>query len=282
MNKAFLMTVDIDGWDSTLKFYGISCGQAFEQVDEWEGVKKLVQLFKGYGVEATWFVTGEVMERYPDMIVTLENEGHEIGCHGYTHERQEFLSEAGKQRESLEKWLELYREITHEKPLGFRAPAFRLNNVTLKLLGELGFVYDCSVVPTYLPNHYNFLFAPKTPYHPSFKSIKRRGNSDILEIPVSTAPVIPIPLGASSMKLLGEKWIKFILRMIRKRPVVFYLHPKDVMELPREKGIPSHIYKNNGQVCLNMLEEVIKFSLGQGYQFRKACDYAEAFAGERE
>lgn len=280
MNKTFLMTVDIDGWDSTLKFYGITSTNAFEQVDEREGVKRLDELFQKYGIKATWFVTGEVMERYPDMVSMLKKEGHEVGCHGYTHKKQEFLSEVGKQRKSLEKWLGLYHKITDEKPFGFRAPAFRLNNTTLQLLGKLGFIYDCSVVPTYMPNHYNFLFAPKTPYHPSTANISRRGNGQILEIPVSIAPVIPIPLGAPTMRLLGERWIKFSLRKLTKHPIVFYTHPKDVMELPREKGIPSHIYKNNGQVCLNMLEEVIKFSLGQGYQFQKACDYTMTFIGK--
>ena len=52
-----------------------------------EGLPKLLDLFKKEGVKATFFVTGMMAEQYPDLIHRIPKEGHELGCHGYTHAR---------------------------------------------------------------------------------------------------------------------------------------------------------------------------------------------------
>src|SRR2546422_8867583 len=37
------------------------------------------------GVECTFFVLGWVAERYPRLIRSIAEAGHEIACHGYAH-----------------------------------------------------------------------------------------------------------------------------------------------------------------------------------------------------
>ncbi|WKA47654.1 polysaccharide deacetylase family protein [Geobacillus zalihae] len=46
---------------------------------------KLLDLLKKYGVKATFFVVGRKVERYPDIVRRMAEEGHEIGIHNYRH-----------------------------------------------------------------------------------------------------------------------------------------------------------------------------------------------------
>jgi hypothetical protein len=38
------------------------------------------------GVKATFFILGWIAERYPDLIRRIQREGHEIACHGCSHQ----------------------------------------------------------------------------------------------------------------------------------------------------------------------------------------------------
>lgn len=50
-------------------------------------VDMILDLLDKYGVKATFFVPGFVAECNPDVVRRIAAAGHEIGNHGYTHER---------------------------------------------------------------------------------------------------------------------------------------------------------------------------------------------------
>ncbi len=50
-----------------------------------EGLPRLLLLYKKYGVKATFFITGDFAEVFPEVVLTIANEGHEVGCHSYSH-----------------------------------------------------------------------------------------------------------------------------------------------------------------------------------------------------
>lgn len=50
-------------------------------------VDRILQKLDQYGVKATFFVPGLTAERYPEVIKRIAEQGHEIGHHGYAHER---------------------------------------------------------------------------------------------------------------------------------------------------------------------------------------------------
>lgn len=83
--------------------------------------EQLLDGLKERGVKATFFVTGEHAELHPEVIERMENEGHLIGNHTYSHmqlrsgNREEF-------REELIKTNEVISEITGEDVLYVRPP----------------------------------------------------------------------------------------------------------------------------------------------------------------
>ena len=57
------------------------------------GVPRLLGLLDHLGVPATFFVPGYIAEHHPRMLSAIAGRGHEIGLHGYLHEKLAGLSE---------------------------------------------------------------------------------------------------------------------------------------------------------------------------------------------
>ena len=68
----------------------------------------LLELLAERGVHGTFFVLGWVAERSPGLVRRIAAAGHEIACHGYSHEliyrqsRQEFREETARAKGLLE------------------------------------------------------------------------------------------------------------------------------------------------------------------------------------
>jgi len=115
-----------------------------------EGVPRIVKLLKKYGLSATFFVPGWVVERHEDLIKALRDLGHEIGHHGYLHEWPDTL-EVDQEREILHKGIEIIRKATGQRPIGYRSPAAEFSPKTVELLVENEFVYTSTMMDSDLP-----------------------------------------------------------------------------------------------------------------------------------
>ncbi len=119
------------------------------------GVPRLLELLDHLGVPATFFLPGWVAEHHPRMVEAIVGGGHEIGVHGYLHERLPALSPA-RERAVLEKTVRILERLSGTRPVGYRAPWFEINPGTPRLLSAEGFAYDSSLmgddVPYRLPN----------------------------------------------------------------------------------------------------------------------------------
>lgn len=262
------MTVDVDGWSSLLKFYSIKHNpvKANSQVNITYGIKRLLDIFKKHDIKATFFVTGEMAQSYERLIKTIYEAEHEIACHGLMHDKDECLLHFEEQKRRITKATRILQKIIGYPPKGFRAPCLRANANTLIILEKLGYTYDSSVLPSLVPGYYGYLTNFLRPYSPSFASLTKKGKSRILEIPVSVNPFFRIPLSGGWMRNLGVNWVKAGIRwnFNQRNPVIFYVHPRDVMTLPRVKGLPWHVYINTGTKTIKILDEVIGYAKKSG------------------
>ena len=107
-------------------------------------VDMILDLMDKYGVKATFYVPGFVAECNPEVIKRIANAGHEIGNHGYTHER--FVEKAvEEQKELIEKTQRIIKELTGKEPVGFRTPSGDWHVRTPYILSEMGFSYSSSM-----------------------------------------------------------------------------------------------------------------------------------------
>ncbi|MCR4395721.1 MAG: polysaccharide deacetylase family protein [Candidatus Saccharicenans sp.] len=75
----------------------------------------------------------------------VDKKRHEIGMHGWIHERNSLLSEE-EERELMKKSFEVLKERTGQAPAGIRTPSWDFSPATLKTIRELGLVYDSSLM----------------------------------------------------------------------------------------------------------------------------------------
>lgn len=104
----------------------------------------ILDMLDRYGVKGTFYVPGLTAERWPEVVKRIAGAGHEIGHHGYAHERF-----AGKtveeQIEIIEKSQQIYEDLIGRKAAGFRTPSGDWSPETPKLLWERGFSYSSSM-----------------------------------------------------------------------------------------------------------------------------------------
>ncbi len=114
------------------------------------GVPRILALLAAEGVPATFFLPGWVAERHAETARAIRDAGHEIGHHGYLHERAD-PDKPDAEREAFARGLEALRTVLGVRPSGFRAPGWDLTPITLDLLREHGFTYSSNLMDDVFP-----------------------------------------------------------------------------------------------------------------------------------
>lgn len=114
-------------------------------------VERILQLMASIGQRATFFFPAWCIGRYPDVALRIVEAGHEVGLHGYIHERAVELPSRDVERYWLDSSVALYEKVLGASPLGWRAPMYSFSHHTAALLVEYGFTYDSSLSGHDLP-----------------------------------------------------------------------------------------------------------------------------------
>ncbi|UNC93798.1 polysaccharide deacetylase family sporulation protein PdaB [Candidatus Contubernalis alkalaceticus] len=103
-----------------------------------EYTPKILEVLRENDLKTTFFLTGFWLEKYPDMVKQISEEGHEIGNHTYTHPHLNTLSEAEIKSE-IEKTHRLIKDICGQEANLFRPPFGEYSNKVIKTLDECGY-----------------------------------------------------------------------------------------------------------------------------------------------
>ncbi len=256
------------------------------------GVGRILDLFDDKKISSSFFITGKFGEEYPEVVREIDKRGHEIGCHGYSHgldvEENFVILPYEQQVERIAKATEILGNIIKRKVTTFRAPYAKADGTTIRALENQGYTIDSSVTSRRfdfgmgVSNSFGAFFAPSKPYYPSKGSIFRRGDSSVLEVPISA---FFAPLTMSAIRKLGLGIVKRIFHQARRffNPVVFYLHPWEVMEVDEVElweGLPRRHLKNRGVRALRSLESFIDY-INQYVDFVLFKDIAAGITEEK-
>lgn len=101
-----------------------------------EETLKIIDILKEKNVTATFFLVGFWVEKYPDLVKTLDDAGIEIGTHSNTHPYMSKLSASQMQAE-LSTSMELIKNITGKEVTLFRPPYGDYNDTLITVADEL-------------------------------------------------------------------------------------------------------------------------------------------------
>lgn len=191
-----------------------------------ERVPEMVDLYlaflKKYNANCTFFVVGDQIRAYPNLIKKIMDVGHEIACHTNTHIALNHQT-AESFKEDIERFLESAYQIGANDIKGFRAPIFSLTEKTswaYSILKSFGFTYSSSVLPAKNP-----LYGWES-FGNAFKTV-----DGIFEMPISIHPKYKMPLaGGVYLRLLPFFVVKKAMKELLNQglPLQNYLHPYDI------------------------------------------------------
>ncbi len=268
-----------------------------------EGMPILLDLYSLYGIKTTFFFTADIANLIPDIVKMIIKDGHEVGSHGKSH-----LPEDGfdimpfeKQKKHLEYSKKLLEDISGEEVISFRAPALRVSMQTARALIETGYRIDSSVASQRFDfflsfgstNKLKWLTAPRLPYRVNINNIFKKGESSLIEIPLSA---LFFPYVGTTMRIFP--FLTSIQRIfinletsINKKPVVFDIHPNEFIDESDEVRIinkrtknpisyflkdwlRSHLkIKNLGIKAIPLYKKEIEFFKKHNYRFATLKEY---------
>jgi len=88
-------------------------------------VDRILALMSAHRVRATFFTLGQVAEAHPMMISTIANEGHEVACHGYSHELV-FRQDPQEFRDDIRRAKSILENLIGKAVIGYRAPNYSI------------------------------------------------------------------------------------------------------------------------------------------------------------
>lgn len=231
------ITIDVEDW------FQVSLFRNHVRREEWDQMPstvvkntcRILDLFAKKNVKATFFTLGWVAERFPEIVVAIQDCGHEIASHGYGHQiiyelsREEFFRD-------VQKSLHILESITGVPVRGYRAPSYSITRSSMwawEVLAQLGITMDSSIFPV-KHDLYGIPDAPRFPFE-----IRLASGPRLIEFPLSTVKMLGknVPMAGGGYLRLYPYW--FIRNSVRRinaegKPAIIYLHPWEVdPELPR-------------------------------------------------
>jgi len=149
-------SVDVDcvsGWIGSLRAADSPCDISRGVWAAQVAIPNLLELFRKYGIKATWFTPGHTIETFPKECKRIVDEGHEIGLHGYTHENPMAMSPEQEEKVMIST-IEIIQGLAGKKPVGYRSPAWDFSWVTTELLLKYSIMYDSSLMHRDFESYY--------------------------------------------------------------------------------------------------------------------------------
>ena len=264
----------------SVDFEDYFCDLPFVKWDEYENrivetTPALLELFSKYNVKSTFFVVGYFAEKFPKLINEIQEGGHEIASHSFSHMDLRKASKIEIEKDLI-KSFDVLENITGKKVIGFRAPFFSIdaNNSWVLSFLRKHVKYDSSIFPI-KSSFYGVPNAPRQIYHPSQENfLENDDDEELVEIPPLTNRI----LSCYNLPVAGGFYFRalpyfLISQGIKKfnhnnRPAMLYFHPKDLDEnMPKIKEYSWHYYYGKRNI-LTKFEKL----LGD-FEFTSAQDF---------
>jgi hypothetical protein len=243
------LSLDLDNQWSYMKIHGDPGWESFPSYLD-VLVPRVLEFLARRNLQITFFVVGQdaALEKNHHALRAISAAGHEIGNHSFSHEPWLHLYDKERTHKEIVVTEEQITRVTGQRPVGFRGPGFSFSKTTLELLEQRGYWYDASTFPTYFGPlarlYYLFnsnlskenlkdrssLFGSFRDGVRPLKPYRWRGKVGLLEIPVTTMPILKAPIHLS-----------YVLYLSTFSPVVAMGYFRAALSLCRLTGVSPSI-----------------------------------------
>lgn len=235
-------------------------------------VPRVLSFLKERNLTVTVFVVGQdaALEKNHEALRAIATAGHEIGNHSFRHEPWFHRYPEAEIEADIAAAEEHIGRVTGKRPIGFRGPGFALSHAILQILARRGYQYDATTLPTFLgpvARAYYFMStklgeeerirrkALFGTFRDGLRPIRpyrwRLNPGTLIEIPVTTMPILKVPIHVSYLLYLGVvspalalcyfKMALGLCRLTGTQPSLL-LHPLDFLggeEVPELSFFPA-------------------------------------------
>lgn len=301
------ISLDLDDQWSYMKVHGDDGWEEFPSYLDIV-IPIFLDVFDRLDIKITFFVVGQdaAIERNHKVLRSIIERGHEIGNHSFHHESWLKTYSKEKIEEEIRIAEEAIKNATGVTTNMFRGPGFSWSNDLLEVLQKRNYLFDASILPTYIsPLMRKYYFAKSKltreqkesrkelfgSYKEGFYPLKpykwKLGNGKkLLEIPVTTMPVFKIPFhqsyllyisGYSKTLMKLYLWFSIMMCRITKTPPSYLLHPLDLIggdDVPQLAFFPGMNIKSEKK--LEVFETAMKM-LKKHFEVLPMAEFSKHF-----
>jgi protoporphyrinogen oxidase len=219
------LSLDLDNLWSYLKTRGDRSWRSFPTFLD-VVVPRVLRFLEKRAQPITWFVVGQdaAIAENRSLLSSVAIAGHEIGNHSYLHEPWLHLYPPERLDEELRRAERAIEDATGWHPKGFRGPGFSVSEEVLLALDRRGYRYDASTLPTFIGPLARAIYFRNTHFTPeelaerealfgSWRDGTRPlkpyrwglAGKRLIEVPVTTMPLLRTPIHMSYLMYLGER-----------------------------------------------------------------------------
>src|SRR5689334_4549222 len=219
------LSLDLDNKWCYLRTQGVDSWQAYPSYLD-VVAPRIIDFCAQRDLRITCFVVGRDagLEKNYEALRSIAAAGHEIGNHSLNHYPwMHTLSRAEVEYEILEAE-GLIEEATGQHPVGFRGPGYSFSEDLVSILAARGYLYDGSILPTFIGPLARWYFRRHATreageradrrnmfgnFREGFRSlrphIRTTETGSIVEIPVTTCPVVKLPIHMTYLLQLWQR-----------------------------------------------------------------------------
>ncbi|MBQ8248563.1 MAG: polysaccharide deacetylase family protein [Clostridia bacterium] len=110
----------------------------FDDSPHYKYTAEILDILDEYNIKATFFVVGQLAEKYPELILRELAEGHEVASHTWSHAHLTMLSDKSLEDE-IYATEELLYELAEYRPTLLRPPEGKYGDNLLRVAGKLDY-----------------------------------------------------------------------------------------------------------------------------------------------